>query len=200
MSSHGGKREGSGPKKPMSPYGEKTDVLRVPKSLKPLITNYLQAYKSSLQVPPVELIPAAPNPPSLMRPVYSWKIAAGETTGFKSPAQDYEKETLDLNEHFIKTPAATYHFWVGKDYDSMIDVGIQPGALLVVDCSLKPRHTSIVVAAVDNEWLVKRLYKRNGVVQLLSENHLKNYPPIVFAEGQELIIFGVVRNAINSIL
>ncbi|MDZ4097678.1 MAG: S24 family peptidase [Methylophilaceae bacterium] len=55
------------------------------------------------------------------------------------------------------------------------------------------------MAAVDGEFIVKRLYKRGGVIKLMSENKEKNYPPIVFNEGQELIVFGVVTNAINPI-
>jgi DNA polymerase V len=42
--------------------------------------------------------------------------------------------------------------------------------------------------------MVKRLYKRSGVIKLLSENPLNE--PIVLKEGQELIIFGVVTYVI----
>ncbi len=194
----GGKRPNSGPKNSPSPYGEKTKVVRVPLSLQPHVIDLLEAFKARLKAPPVNFPKADLNPLNSARPIYSFKIAAGETTGFKSPAQDYEQETLDLNKHLITNPPATYFFPVGKGYDSMIDAGILPGAILIVDCSLKPKHTSIVVAAVDDEWLVKRLYKRNGVFKLLSENKDKNYPPIEFGDGQELIIFGVVKNAINN--
>ena len=44
--------------------------------------------------------------------------------------------------------------------------------------------------------MVKRLYKRNGVIKLLSENPLN--APIILEEGQELIIFGVVTYVINE--
>ena len=143
---------------------------------------------------------AAQFPPSLEIPGYSWKILAGETTGFKSPAQDYEQEELDLNKRYVVNRPATYFFTVGKHYDSMVDAGIFPGSVVIVDCSLKPKHNAVVVAAVDDEWVVKRLYKRAGKIKLLSENRDKGYSPIEFEEGQELQIFGVVRTAINDIL
>lgn len=139
------------------------------------------------------------NPDPLYLPVYSWKIAAGATTGFASPSQDYELDRLDLNKHYVTNPPATHYFNVGKQYDSMIDAGIFPGAMLIIDRSIAIKHNSVVVAAVDGEFIVKRLYKRAGVIKLLSENKEKNYPPIVFNEGQELVVFGVVTNAINPI-
>jgi len=134
----------------------------------------------------------SPDPIQLSRPIYSGKIAAGQSR-FPSPAQDYELETLDLNKRFINNPAATYFFSVKGD--SMINAGILDGSVAVVNASLKPRSSSIVVAAVDGEWVIKRLYKRGNVVRLLSENPA--YAPIEFQEGQELIIFGVVEHVIN---
>ena len=79
--------------------------------------------------------------------------------------------------------------------DSMTGVGIYPGSILVVDKSKTPKSNSIVVALVDGELMVKRLYKRGNVIKLLSENAV--YPPIVFSEGQELIIWGVVTYVIS---
>lgn len=128
----------------------------------------------------------------LERPIYSGTISAGQSR-FPSPAQDYEQETLDLNKHFITNPPATYFFRVTGD--SMINAGILDGSTAIVNASLKPKSSSIVVAAVDGEWVIKRLYKRGNVVKLLSENPA--YAPIEFEEGQELVIFGVVEHVIN---
>lgn len=133
---------------------------------------------------------------SLPLPLYSGKVSAGQSR-FPSPAQDYELETLDLNKHFITNPPATYFFRVTGD--SMVDAGILPGSIAVVNAAKKPHSSSIVIAAVDGEWMVKRFYKRGNVVKLLSENKEANYPPIEFHEDQELVIFGVVEHAINPI-
>jgi len=125
-------------------------------------------------------------------PIYSGKVLAGQSR-FPSPAQDYELESLDLNKRFISNPPATYFFSVKGD--SMINAGIMDGAVAVVNAALKPKSSSIVVASVDGEWVIKRLYKKGNVVKLLSEN--RAYAPIEFQEGQELIIFGVVEYVIN---
>ncbi|WP_229008774.1 LexA family transcriptional regulator [Methylophilus sp. Leaf408] len=82
----------------------------------------------------------------------------------------------------------------------MIDVGIYPGSKLIVNKALGPKAKSsnIVIAIVDGEYVVKRLYKRFKIVRLLSENKAKAYPPIEFSEGQELMIWGVVQHVITS--
>ena len=143
------------------------------------------------------LIPASVNPKKLLLPVFEGKVRAGQSR-FPSAAQDYVMKELDLNEKYVTDPPAT--FMVQVDSDSMIDIGIYPGSMLIVDKALAPKAKSsnIVIAIVDSEFVVKRLYKRGGVVRLLSENKSKAYPPIEFGEGQELIIWGVVKHVINS--
>jgi DNA polymerase V len=140
---------------------------------------------SQFSIPPLELV-------SMPRPLYSGKVSAGQSR-FPSPAQDYEQKTLDLNERYISNPPATYFFTVVGD--SMMNVGIYDGSVAVVNAALDARSSDIVVASVDGEWVIKRLYRRGGVVKLLSENSA--YAPIEFQEGQELIIFGVVEYVIN---
>ena len=81
----------------------------------------------------------------------------------------------------------------------MIDVGILPNALLIVDRSINPKSSHIVLAVVNGEKVVKRLYKWRNVIELRSENKKKNYPPLAFKEGDELIIEGVVTANVNKL-
>ena len=134
-----------------------------------------------------------PNPRPLPRPIYSGKISAGQSR-FPSPAQDYEQKTLDLNDRFIANPPATFFFTVKVNpwwvlVSSMVSRSLSTGRL-------KPKSSNIVIADVDGEWMVKHIYKCNGVIKLLSENPLNE--PIVLEEGQELVIFGVVTYVINE--
>jgi len=197
MAARGGRREGSGPKKSMSPYGEKTAVIRVPASLKSDVLIYLEPFRKPSREDSnsteAEFSQAISNPRPLPRPIYSGKIFAGQSR-FPSPAQDYEQKTLDLNDRFIANPPATFFFTVKGD--SMIGAGIFDSATLIVDRSLRPKSSNIVIADVDGECMVKRLYKRSGVIKLLSENPLNE--PIVLKEGQELVVFGVVTYVINE--
>ena len=63
------------------------------------------------------------------------------------------------------------------------------GDILVVDRSLAPRHGHIVVAFVNGERLLKRLYHRAGRVALIAENPI--FPHIEIKEGLELVVWGV---------
>ena len=134
------------------------------------------------------------NVPSVVLcPIYSGKVSAGQSR-FPSPAQDYEQKSLDLNQRFVANPPATFFFEVAGD--SMVGAGIYPGATLIVNRSVKPKSSSVVIVDVDGEWMVKRLYKRGATIRLLSENPA--YAPIDFTEGQELTIFGVVTYVIHQ--
>lgn len=200
--SHGGKRPNSGPKKPIGPYGEPTFLARLPISIKPNVINFLDEFKRrraiTNTVPALTFLEPAINPPLLELPLYIGKVSAGRTTGFASPAQDYEQERLDLNKKLVTNSPATFFYYVGKSDDSMIDDGIMPDGLLIVDRSITPKSGKNVLAILNGEYLVKRLYSRAGIVELRSMNKEKNYPPIRLSEGQDLIIEGVVTHVVNS--
>ena len=127
---------------------------------------------------------------------YALSIFLGRLpAGFPSPADDYLEGKLDLNRHLIKHPAAT--FFVRVTGDSMIGAGIHSGDLLVVDRSLEPADKHVVVAVLDGELTVKRLFKQNGVLRLLPEN--QNYQPIEITAQQSIEIWGVVTSVIHSL-
>ena len=192
----GGIRPNSGRKSPASPYKEKTSVIRVPLSIRPDVLVYLAEYKRLIAATgkAMPTTPQAlPNPPELPRPIYSGKISAGQSR-FPSPAQDYEQKFLDLNERYISNPPATFFFDVKGN--SMEGAGIFDGDTVIVDRAAKYKSLSIIVAAVDGEWMVKRLYKRGNVVKLLSEH--PEHAPILFSEGQELVVFGTVTYVIHK--
>jgi DNA polymerase V len=120
----------------------------------------------------------------------------GIPAGFPSPADDHLQKQLDLHEHLIKHPAAT--FFAHVQGDSLKDVNIFDGDLLIIDRAETPRHKSIVVAVVNGEFTVKRLHKRNGEVRLVPEN--KAYPSIEVTEGMDVEIWGVVRHIIHKVI
>ena len=124
-------------------------------------------------------------------PIFLGRLPAG----FPSPADDYLEGKLDLNRHLIKHPAAT--FFVRVTGDSMIGAGIHSGDLLVVDRSLEPADKNVVVAVLDGELTVKRLFNQNGVLRLLPEN--LNYQPIEITAQQTIEIWGVVTSVIHTL-
>jgi len=122
--------------------------------------------------------------PRLELPLDPVKVSAG----FPSPAADYEDKRLDINEFLIRNPVSTFFFAV--EGDSMQGAEIFDGDILVVDKSIRPRHGHVVIAFVNGERLVKRLFRRGGRVALLAENPV--YPALEVEEGMELVVWGVV--------
>jgi DNA polymerase V len=123
-------------------------------------------------------------------PLFSDAVPAG----FPSPATDYCERKLDLNELCIQKPAATY--FVRAQGDSMIDAGIFPGDVLVIDRSITASHGDIVIAAVNGELTVK-LLETKPQTRLVPMN--SQHAPIVIPEEADLEIFGVATNVIHSL-
>ena len=115
------------------------------------------------------------------------------SAGFPSPATDYTDEGLDLNDYLVRNKPATFMFTVRGD--SMIGAAIEDGDKVVVDRALQAKNRDIVVAAVDGEYTIKRLYKYRGKVELRAEN--PRYAPITFADGTELQVWGVVVGVVR---
>ena len=84
---------------------------------------------------------------------------------------------LSLDEHFIKHPAAT--FFVKVDGDGMEERGIFAGDTLIIDRSLTPGKSSIVIAAIDGELTVR---------------------PFSTIDQEDAAIWGVVRGSIRDLL
>ena len=128
----------------------------------------------------VSPLPIQSNP--LLLDVCGWSVHAG----FPSPAADHAQKSIDLNEQLVRNKAATFMFKVKGD--SMTGAGIYPDDMLVVDRSIEPKHNSIILALLNNDFTVKRFYKRGGVVKLVPENPI--YPPIVVKEGDDFSVWG----------
>ena len=114
--------------------------------------------------------------------------------GFPSPATDYCERKLDLNELCIQHPAATY--FVRAQGDSMIDAGIFPGDVLVVDRSITAAHGDIVIASVNGELTVKRL-ETTPTMRLVPMN--SKHAAVDVPEAADLEVFGVATTVIHSL-
>lgn len=118
----------------------------------------------------------------------------GVSAGFPSPADDFLEQTLDFNKEFIKNPSATFYAKVKGN--SMKDVGIDNGDVLVIDKSLEPKNNDIAVCFLDGEFTVKTILIEKDVVWLVAQN--EEYKPIKVTSENELTIWGIVINVIKS--
>lgn len=114
--------------------------------------------------------------------------------GFPSPASDYIDKSVDLNEILIKNKPAT--FLVRALGDSMVNSGIFPGDILIVDKSITPSHKNIVVAILNGEFTVKRFIKEGNRIILRPENI--KYKDFEIKEEDDFKIWGVVTFVIHN--
>ena len=128
-------------------------------------------------------------------PLYLSRVPAG----FASPADDHVEAKIDLQEHLVRNPAATY---LGRiEGDSLVEFGIHDGDMVVVDRSVEPVDGKFVVAALNGEFLVKKLRVtgKNGNRRVWLVSGHDDYPPIEVLEGHELVIWGVVTQIIRTV-
>ncbi len=117
--------------------------------------------------------------------------------GFPSPADDYVEKRLDFNEYLLPRPAASFCMRVAGE--SMRGAGILAGDILVVDRSISPRAGCVVIAIVDGEFTVKRLFlKKNGTMGLEADN--PDWKDVRLGDGEDgFSVWGVVSAVVRRL-
>jgi repressor LexA len=120
------------------------------------------------------------------------KLLGAVQAGFPSPAEEELADILSLDEFLVRRPEATFMLTVTGD--SMIEAGIHPGDLVLVERGRTPKPNDIVVAQVDGEWTLKYFARDREGVRLDPAN--RNYAPI--RPRQTLTLGGVVRAVVRK--
>ncbi|MBO0936453.1 translesion error-prone DNA polymerase V autoproteolytic subunit [Fibrella sp. HMF5335] len=123
-------------------------------------------------------------------PFYASLIRAG----FPSPAENYVERVCDLNDLCVTNQEATY--FVRVTGDSMTGDRIEPGDVLIVDCSREAVDGKIAVVWYNGEYTVKRLYYAPPLVVLMPSNH--KYEPIYVHPDDDFRVFGTVTFVIQK--
>lgn len=123
-------------------------------------------------------------------PVVSTAISAG----FPSPALDFIDLSIDMNKHLIKRPSSTFYGRVKGE--SMKDVGITDGDLLVIDKSITPKNDQIAVCYVDGEFTIKKIKFEQDICWLIPANDA--YQPIRVTSQNDFLIWGIVTHVIKA--
>ena len=135
-----------------------------------------------------------PIPVLIAEPAWVESILSSVQAGFPSPAEDHASERVDLNKILIKHPLATFLMRVSGA--SMREAGIDDGDVVLVDRAVKACHGHVVVAVVDGEFTIKKLWKRGSNLKLQAAN--PTYPDILPKDGQTVEVWGVVTNSIKA--
>jgi DNA polymerase V len=118
--------------------------------------------------------------------------------GFPSPAEDEAGDLVDLNKILLPHPGHTYLARVNGTSMDGPPSHIVDGALLAVDCALKPQSGQVVVAAVDGEFTLKRLVKRGDVYWLEPDN--PTHQAIEIRGQGQVRVWGVVTHVVTELI
>lgn len=119
---------------------------------------------------------------------------AGYPGCIPSPSSDFFGIHIDLNELLVDSPAQT--FYARVDGQSMPELGIDTGDLLVIDRSIRPGNGTIAVCYIGEEFTLKRLMVAESGVYFMPTN--KNAKPIKVSEVNNLIVWGTVTYVIKK--
>jgi DNA polymerase V len=128
-------------------------------------------------------------------PYFLDKLAAG----FPSPAADYIEGRLDLNDHLIARPAATFIVQIAGE--SLIDAGVYDGDLAIVDRSVQPERGDLVVAAIEGSLTAKFLHwdgPRTAPTNVRLVGANPDFPIFAIANLDTFEIWGVVTSTIRQ--
>ena len=117
------------------------------------------------------------------------------TAGFPSPAERAHEHRLHIDDLIVRHPEAT--FFVKMESSAMIGAGVFEGDMLVVDRSVEPTQGSIVLATVDDDFLVRRLTRRGDEWYL--ESASKEYELRKINREFSMSIWGVVTHSVHAV-
>jgi SOS regulatory protein LexA len=109
--------------------------------------------------------------------------------GLFSPAEEDLGEPTSLDEMLIQNKTSSFLLTVSGD--SMVDAGLVPGDLIVVDRSLPAKNGDIVVAMVDGKTTLKYFSQKGNRITLTPAN--QTYQPVT-VPAEECQVLGVVRS------
>lgn len=117
-------------------------------------------------------------------------------TGFPSPATDHLEDRLNLHDHLVRNEAATFFCRIrGRDEEAL---GLYDGDLLIVDRSLAYKHHSLLIAMVDGEQKVCRLWNKGQQWSLQFGDD--SYLHLEQNGEAENLLWGVISHVVHSCL
>ena len=123
--------------------------------------------------------------PQVEIPLFSHRISCGLFGVHDDSIEKYQS----LDKKFIKNRAATFFFRAGGDSMSPY---IEENDILVVDKSLEPCNSQIIIFSLDGEMFCKRYFKTPSSLILRSDN--PQYKDRILTKDSiaDFLVFGVV--------
>lgn len=128
---------------------------------------------------------------------WGWPLlAAPVPTDRPAPVSDAVEQLVSLDAHLVRNPDRT--FLVRAHGDALAGSGIHDGDLLVVDRALPPTAGSIVVAAINGQFALRRCRRDAEGRRVLCSVH-PALPDQPLGMESTPAIWGVVRWAIHRV-
>lgn len=112
-------------------------------------------------------------------------------SSFPSPSEEELADVINFDEYLTPNKESSYIMYVKSN--SMKDAGIVDGDMVIVERRHNYKPGQIVIAAIDDEFVMKYLRKKNGQYYLESANPTD--PPLYPTEklNIEAVVTAVVR-------
>ncbi|MDV4099091.1 DNA polymerase V [Elizabethkingia anophelis] len=126
-------------------------------------------------------------------PTFKGSIYAGGYGSFPSASLDFPEDRIDLLNLLIKDKECTFLAKISGD--SLNDLGIFHGDIILIDKSLFPKAGNIVVSYVDGDFLAKKFtpkFERNSLTKLTLKSANKDFKDIEVTEDTDFNIWGVI--------
>lgn len=121
-------------------------------------------------------------------------LIGGISAGFPSPAEDFLDSRIDLNKELVPNPSSTFYGRVSGD--SMQDLGIHDGDLLVIDKSKQVTNGKVAVCFIDGEFTLKTIKMEKNYCWLMPAN--SKYKPILVTKENDFVVWGVVTYVVKA--
>ena len=115
--------------------------------------------------------------------------------GFRLPMLEYEEDSLDIRDQIVMDPDNTFYMLMSSN--DMAGFGIFKDNILVIDRSLEPINSAIVVAYFRGEFYTRQYIRQGKSVQLKGDNEAAT---LLVEPDEELKVWGVVTVTLNRVL
>lgn len=127
----------------------------------------------------------------------SWPLLSSLVpTGVPALASDHIETCLSLDTHLVRNPDSS--FLVRVQDDALEELGLHDGDLVIVDRSIPPLTGSVVVAAQNGQFALRRLYRADDG-RLLPHPLAPSYTASSDQTTEDFEIWGVVRWVVHRL-
>lgn len=118
-------------------------------------------------------------------------IDDGIPAGFPSPAQDYIRDTIDLNETLILTPGKTYFARINSYY--LPEEELEKGDGIIIDTTLRPINGDLALCVIDGDRMLKYIERKRGVFLVAGATEER----VEICEENSAYILGIVTTILK---